>query len=214
MVCGGGYGGNRVQAASEDPDLYSILQVPPDCDAKHLEVSYKALAKQYHPDHSSTADIAKFKEVTAAYRVLRDPQRREEYDQAHPHLRAQAATATAARVVGGIDQATVANDALVHETILMHLYNLRRQNIESPGAGEWQLLDMLGCSQQNLQFHTWYLKEKGYIAITEEGTWSITLAGVEHTLETTRTRQEAAPLLLQMRRGAAEEPDPLDDAAL
>ena len=57
-----------------------------------------------------------------------------------PHLQHRDASGQ----VGGFDQATVANDALIHETILMHLYNLRRQSTGSSGAGEWQLLDLVG----------------------------------------------------------------------
>lgn len=194
-----------MQVSGKQKDYYRILQVSSDCDAKQLEASYKRLAKEYHPDHSTTADIAKFKELTAAYRRLRNPQRRAEYDQANPHL---FRVARDMQLTGeGLDHATVANDAMVHETILLHLYNLRRQNVDGAGAGDWQLIDMLGCSDKNLQFHTWYLKAKGYITINEEGTWEITIAGVEHTIETMRTRQETAPLLIKAQRLMPDEPE-------
>ena len=64
-----------MQVSPDEPDHYSILGVLPDCDAKQLEIAYKALAKKYHPDHSETADLDRFKEITGAYRVLRDPLR-------------------------------------------------------------------------------------------------------------------------------------------
>jgi curved DNA-binding protein len=141
--------------------------------------------------------------------VLRDPLRRFEYDEANRHL--FRAPTGASGQIGGLDQATVANDALVHETILMHLYNLRRQSTDSIGAGEWQLLDLIGCSEKNLEFHTWYLKEKGFIRVTENGTWAITIAGVDHTIETMRSRQDTIRLITQGDLGLREELDPRED---
>jgi curved DNA-binding protein len=200
----------HLQVSPDEPDHYSILGVLPDCDAKQLEIAYKALAKKYHPDHSETADLDRFKEITGAYRVLRDPLKRFEYDEANRHL--FRAPTGASGQVGGFDQATVANDALVHETILMHLYNLRRQSTGSSGAGEWQLLDLVGCSEKNLEFHTWYLKEKGFIMKTEEGTWAITIAGVDHTIETMRSRQDTIRLLTQRRERDFDGDAEIDDA--
>ena len=184
-----------MQGPSDEADLYAILGVAPDCDAKQLEIAYKALAKIYHPDHSQTADLARFKDITSAYGVLRDPIKRAEYDERNHHVFQRAASGPSP--LGGIDQSTVANDATVHETILMYLYNLRRQNPGAGGAGDWQLIDLTGCSESNLEFHTWYLREKGFIRVTEEGTWAITIAGVDHTIETVRSRQDAVRLLTQ-----------------
>ncbi len=197
-----------MKGSSEEQDHYSVLGVRPECDPKELEFAYKALAKQYHPDHSETADLDRFTRITAAYRILRDPLKRLEYDEANLHL--SAAPGQAGSRFGGFDHATVTNDALVHETILMHLYNLRRQGAEKIGAGEWQLLDLLGCSDKNLAFHTWYLKEKGFIQIVEDGTWAITIAGVDHAIETMRTRQDTVRLLARAERAYR---DPADDEA-
>lgn len=193
-----------MQVSPDEPDFYSILGVRPDCDPKQLDLAYKALAKQYHPDHSASADLERFKDITAAYRVLRDPLRRLEYDDANPHL-IRGAPRVGVRVAG-IDQGTIANDAIVHDTILMHLYNLRRQNIDSVGAGEWQLIDLLGCSQRNFEFHAWYLREKGYIRFTEDGTWAITIAGVDYIIETMRSRQDTIRLITQAVQAQREEP--------
>ena len=64
-------------------DYYGILQVSPNCDAKLLESAYHHLAKRYHPDHTTTSDVAKFGQVVEAYGVLRDPEKRAEYDLLH-----------------------------------------------------------------------------------------------------------------------------------
>lgn len=84
-----------MQVPHDEPDYYSILGVLPDCDPKQLDIAYKVLAKQYHPDHSNTADLDRFKEITAAYRVLRDPLKRLEYHDANRHLFGQASGTSA-----------------------------------------------------------------------------------------------------------------------
>lgn len=78
-------GGGRlaVQADWQEKDLYAVLGVERDADAKDIGRAYRKLARQLHPDtHPDDADAAeRFKEVTAAYDVLGDPAKRGEYDQ-------------------------------------------------------------------------------------------------------------------------------------
>ena len=64
---------NRMNEEQPFVDYYRILQVSPNCDSKILEAAYRHLAKIYHPDHPETADVARFKEVVEAYRMLRNP---------------------------------------------------------------------------------------------------------------------------------------------
>src|SRR5437660_1693912 len=60
--------------------LYEILQVDARAEPEVLEAAYRRLARKYHPDVSESADGARMKELNAAYAVLRDPQRRADYD--------------------------------------------------------------------------------------------------------------------------------------
>ncbi|SLN18137.1 molecular chaperone DnaJ [Oceanibacterium hippocampi] len=63
-------------------DYYDLLGVERGVDDAALKSAYRKLAKQYHPDRNpgdATAE-AKFKEVSEAYDVLKDPQRRAAYD--------------------------------------------------------------------------------------------------------------------------------------
>ncbi len=46
-----------------------------------LKKKYYALAQKYHPDKSKGKTEDKFKEISAAYEVLSDEQKRKEYDQ-------------------------------------------------------------------------------------------------------------------------------------
>lgn len=63
-------------------DYYEVLGVRRDADAATLKRAYRKLARQYHPDVSKRAGSEdKFKEVTEAYDVLSDPEKRKRYDQ-------------------------------------------------------------------------------------------------------------------------------------
>jgi DnaJ family protein A protein 2 len=64
----------------KDTKLYDILQVPPSCSEAQLKKQYYKLAKEYHPD-KNPAMGDKFKEISHAYEVLSDPQKRDQYDQ-------------------------------------------------------------------------------------------------------------------------------------
>jgi len=59
--------------------LYEILNVPIDVDLSGLRKSYRALAKQFHPDKNPNAGD-KFKEISMAYEVLSDVNKRKLYD--------------------------------------------------------------------------------------------------------------------------------------
>lgn len=63
-------------------DYYSMLGVAKDADLDMLKKAYRKLAMQYHPDrnHGDAAAEQKFKEVSEAYDVLRDGQKRAAYD--------------------------------------------------------------------------------------------------------------------------------------
>lgn len=62
-------------------DLYEILQIERSASGEEIKRSYRKLARQYHPDVSSEPDAAeRFKEISLAYEVLSDPDRRQQYD--------------------------------------------------------------------------------------------------------------------------------------
>ncbi|MEA2243673.1 MAG: curved DNA-binding protein [Solirubrobacteraceae bacterium] len=62
-------------------DYYDSLGVPRDASEEDIRRAYRRLARQYHPDVNKDAGAEdRFKEVSEAYEVLRDPEKRERYD--------------------------------------------------------------------------------------------------------------------------------------
>jgi hypothetical protein len=53
----------------------------------------------------------------------------------------------------------------------------------SPGIGVVALERLLNCPQQHMEFHAWYLREKGWIQRTDNGEFAITASGVDAVLE-------------------------------
>ncbi|MFW5979798.1 MAG: molecular chaperone DnaJ [Halanaerobiales bacterium] len=63
-------------------DYYEILGVDRDASQKDIKRAYRKLAKKYHPDMNKEDPQAseKFKEISEAYEILSDPEKRKRYD--------------------------------------------------------------------------------------------------------------------------------------
>ncbi|RME47351.1 MAG: J domain-containing protein [Deltaproteobacteria bacterium] len=72
-----GQGGTSVK------DYYDILGVSKTASTEEIKKAYRKLALKYHPDRNKEDPEAerKFKEISEAYAVLSDPEKRKEYDQ-------------------------------------------------------------------------------------------------------------------------------------
>lgn len=68
--------------AQKKRDYYEVLGVARSADAAEMKKAYRALALRYHPDQNQNDKEAeeKFKEVSEAYAVLSDPEKRMRYD--------------------------------------------------------------------------------------------------------------------------------------
>jgi curved DNA-binding protein len=61
--------------------LYETLGVSDKASADEIKKAYRKLARRYHPDvNKEESAIEKFKEINAAYEVLSDKKKKDEYD--------------------------------------------------------------------------------------------------------------------------------------
>src|SRR2546425_7385477 len=66
----------------EKPDYYDVLGVTRNASKDDIKGSYRKLALQYHPDRNKAPEATeKFKEISEAYAILSDDEKRKQYDQ-------------------------------------------------------------------------------------------------------------------------------------
>src|SRR5208282_309281 len=151
--------------ASKFIDYYEILEISPNANSGTIERMFRYLAQRYHPDNPDSGDRSLFDAIMEAYDTLRDPIKRVQYDIEHKdHSSLRWKLTEEARDRKGIER-----DVDIQNKLLSILYVKRRQNIRDPGIGNLGLERLLDCPAEHLEFHLWYLKEKGWIGITESG---------------------------------------------
>jgi predicted transcriptional regulator len=175
----------------ENADHYEVLQVSPRADHETIQRVFRHLAKRFHPDNTESGDPERFKVVMEAFRVLSQPKLRAKYDVAYEQVRE-----VRWRI---FDQETSANDVTADRRIraaaLSLLYAARRNDPDRPGIGVVELERLLGCPEEHMKFHLWYLKENGLIQRTESGAFAITATGVDEVLALDGPTKPGMPLL-------------------
>jgi curved DNA-binding protein len=156
-------------------DYYEDLQVSPNADLETIERVYRLLAKRYHPDNSLTGNSERFNIITSAYKVLSDAEKRAAFDAKYEDARNQRLKALSeVSLPDGFE-----NNQQIRDAILSILYTDRKQNPSESGVGSWRLEKLLGWPEKILEFHIWYLKEKGWIQRIDNGGYTITATGVD-----------------------------------
>jgi curved DNA-binding protein CbpA len=167
----------RQDAPTDFQDYYEVLQLSPNADTETIDRVYRVLARRYHPDNQETGDGERFARVVAAHGVLSDPTRRTAYDAAYENNRAVLKVFDEDATPDGYE-----GDRRIFDGILSLLYVARRRDAHRGGMGMVQLEKMLACPAQHLEFHLWYLREKGWIQRLDNGTLAISAAGVDRVM--------------------------------
>ena len=164
---------NKVQ----NRDLYEILEVSPNSSQQTIERMFRYLAQHHHPDRE-TGDADRFDQIAKAYGTLKDPESRAAYDSRHKtNLDYQWSLVEEASDNDNFDK-----DSMIQERVLSVLYTKRKRDPREPGLGSIQLARLTGCPHEMLDFHVWYLKDKGWIMRLENGSVAITAEGVDRSL--------------------------------
>jgi curved DNA-binding protein CbpA len=160
--------------ASMFTDHYETLEISPNATSETIEQMFRYLAKRFHPDNQETGDPDRFSEILEAHVVLKDPAKRAEYDVQHRSNSHDGRKLTEA----ASNNKNIERDVDVQDKLLSIFYVKRRQNINKPGMSDYELELLLG-SPEHLEFHLWYLREKGWIRRQEDGLLAITVEGVD-----------------------------------
>ena len=65
-------------------DPYIVLGVSRQASGEEIARAYRRAARESHPDSGSAGSADRFRAVSDAYDMLRDPPRRAAYDRSHP----------------------------------------------------------------------------------------------------------------------------------
>jgi len=161
--------------ASTFTDYYEILEISPNANSETIDRIFRYFAQRYHPDNQDTGDRLRFEKIMQANNTLRDPITRAQYDIQHKnHSDVRWKLAEEASDSKGIER-----DVDIQDKLLSILYVKLRQDIHNPSISNVDLGRLLGCPREHLEFHLWYLKEKGWIGRLQNGMLAITVEGVD-----------------------------------
>jgi curved DNA-binding protein CbpA len=172
----------------EIPDYYELLEVSPQATEETIHRVYRYMAARYHPDNLGTGNLEKFTQLTSAYKVLSEPNRRSEYD-AQRATRQPTIRNPMSSTVDFMDQGE--GDLNRRLAVLAILYYRRRIYPNSPEVSLAEIEQRMGFPRDYLDFTTWYLAKKRYITRADNSDFTLTVEGVDFI----ETQRATIPLL-------------------
>jgi curved DNA-binding protein len=157
-------------------NYYDLLQINPRAEVETIDRVYRILASRYHPDNLQTGDAERFRTLTDAYQLLKDPVKRKEYDRQFEVTPAGPLPIFLGReFTEGIDA-----EAKIRIGVLCLLYSKRRAN---PDYAALSLLDMeniMAFPRERLLFALWYLRAKRFVLQDDRSSFIIAAEGVDY----------------------------------
>lgn len=170
-------------AASGEVDYYEVLQVSDTAEPETINRVYRIFAQRYHPDNHETGNDAKFREITEAYQVLSNPEKRARYDATNQKRRKDRWRLVSA---GPESENDFELEQVVRLTVLEVLYTKRRVEPQNPGILLRELERMLGRPREHLEFTIWFLAQKKLIN-TDDARMYLTADGAEYLEDSYRS---------------------------
>jgi curved DNA-binding protein CbpA len=158
-------------------DYYELLQISTNAEPETVHRVYRLLAQRFHPDNQETGNEARFRELTEAYEVLSNPERRAKYDVVHARQRQERWRLVAS---GEDSENDFGMEQSVRLTVLEVLYTKRRVEPYSPGMFAPDLERLTGRPREHLEFTFWFLIQKKLVTRSDNSLLVITADGVEY----------------------------------
>jgi curved DNA-binding protein CbpA len=158
-------------------DYYEALQISPNAEPDTIHRVYRMLAQRFHPDNAETGNDGRFREITEAYGVLSDPERRASYDAGYQRFKEERwrLVSTASDADNDYEM-----EQRVRLTVLEVLYAQRRMEPNDPGIFDLDMEKLVGRPREHLEFTYWYLLTKKFIVRGERSRLTITGDGVDY----------------------------------
>jgi curved DNA-binding protein len=157
-------------------NYYDLFQINPRAEIETIERVYRLLAARYHPDNQNTGDSERFRVLSEAYTVLRDPVKRKEYDRQFE----VGPTGPLPIFLGKDFTEGIDSEAKIRIGVLCLLYSKRRAN---PDYAALSLLDMeniMAFPRERLLFALWYLRSKRMVLQDDRSSFIISAEGVDY----------------------------------
>jgi curved DNA-binding protein CbpA len=168
--------------ASGEVDYYEVLQVSDSAEPETINRVYRIFAQRYHPDNRETGNEARFREITEAYQVLSNPEKRAQYDATNQQRRKDRWRVVSS---GAESENNFELEQVVRITVLEALYTKRRLDSQDAGIYLRELETMIGRPREHLEFTIWYLNQKKLINM-DDARMYITADGAEYLEESYR----------------------------
>lgn len=160
--------------SNDDLNYYEVLQVSRLADAETIHRVFHLLAQRFHPDNRDTGNHDRFRQLVEAHAVLCDPTRRAAHD-----VRLAEEDKTRFKIFDTIQSTQgVQAETRKRKGILRLLYSKRLTEPHSPSLRIREIVEMLGCPSEHLEFSLWFLRENKYITRADNNQFEITLQGV------------------------------------
>jgi len=157
-------------------DYYEVLQVSTNAEPETISRVYRLLAQRLHPDNQETGNETLFREITEAYHVLSDPERRAQYDVMHQQRRQDRWRLVSS---GANSENDFEMEQITRLTVLEALYTKRRLEAASPGIFFRDLEGLTGRPREHLEFTIWYLIQKRLVTRDDNSRLLLTVEGAE-----------------------------------